>query len=110
MKKSCLFGILILYELSTTSILFAQHSQPDTIKALKVENSLTLDGILDEPAWTEAEHISNFTQRELNENAPATEGTEVAVLYNRTELYIGIWCFDAEPDKIAAQKMKWDFE
>jgi hypothetical protein len=90
--------------------LFAQHSQPDTLKALKIESPIKLDGLLDEPAWAKEQHISNFTQRELEENAPATERTEVAVLYNATDLYIGVWCFDREPDKIVAQRMKWDFD
>jgi len=90
--------------------LFAQHNQPDTIRTLKIDTAIQLNGVLDEPAWTKAQRISNFTQHELNENDPATERTEVAVLYNRTELYIGVWCFDDEPDKIVADKMAWDFE
>jgi Domain of unknown function (DUF5916)/Carbohydrate family 9 binding domain-like len=110
MKKTCFFGFIILCGLPAPSVLLAQHSQTETLQALKIESPIRLDGVLDEPAWAIAQHISNFTQRELNENAPATERTEVAVLYSQTELYIGVWCFDAEPDKIAAQKMKWDFE
>ncbi len=89
---------------------FAQRSQPDSLMALKIDSAIELDGVLGESAWARAPHISNFTQRELDENAPATERTEVAVLYNRTELYIGVWCFDAEADKIVAQKMSWDFD
>jgi hypothetical protein len=88
----------------------AQHSQPDTLKAVKADSAIKLDGVLDEPEWAKAPRISNFTQRELNENAPATERTEVAVLFTKTDLFIGVWCFDSEPDKIIAQKMKWDFE
>jgi hypothetical protein len=103
-------GLTVLVILSGAWPLFAQHGQPDVLKALKIESPIKLDGVLDEPAWAKAQPISNFTQRELNENAPVTERTEVAVLYNRTELYIGVWCFDSEPDKIVAQKMKWDFE
>jgi hypothetical protein len=110
MGKRILFELAVFAGLSAAVSLYAQHSQPEAIKALKVETAIKLDGVLDEPAWAQAPRISNFTQRELNENAPATERTEVAVLYNRTELYIGVWCFDSEPDKIVAQKMKWDFE
>lgn len=101
---------LVLSGLSATPVLLAQHSPPDTIKALKIETTIKLDGVLDEPEWATAQHIFNFTQRELNENSPATERTEVAILFSQTELYIGVWCFDGEPDKIIAQKMKWDFE
>ncbi len=54
-------------------------------------------------------HISNFTQRELNVNEPATERTEVAVVYTSKTLYIGFWGYDHEPDKLVAREMKRDF-
>ncbi len=103
-------GLAVLILLFGVSPLGAQRSRPDAVKALKIEFPIKLDGILDEPEWAKAQHISNFAQRELALNAPPTEKTEVAVLYSRTELYIGVWCFDSEPDKIIAHKMKWDFE
>jgi hypothetical protein len=103
-------GLMVLIILSGAWPLEAQHSQPDVLKALKIESAIKLDGILDEPDWAKAQSISNFTQRELSENTPVTERTEVAVLYNQTELYIGVWCFDSEPSRIIAQKMKWDFD
>ena len=102
--------VLGLWILCAAVPFYGQHSQPDTLKAHKTEAAINLDGVLDEADWAKAPRISNFTQRELNENQLATEKTEVAVLYSQTELYIGVWCFDSEPDKIIAQKMKWDFE
>jgi hypothetical protein len=89
---------------------FGQRSQPEILTAVKTAGEIKLDGALDESDWTKAPRISNFTQRELNENAPATEKTEVAVLFSPGDLYIGVWCFDSEPDRIIAQKMKWDFD
>jgi len=89
---------------------FAQRSSPDRLKAVHTASPVNLDGALDEEDWTKAPRISNFTQRELEENMPATEKTEVAVLYTKTELYIGVWCYDSEPEKIIAQKMSWDFD
>jgi len=82
----------------------AQTSIPDKLQALRVESFIKLDGILDEEAWAKAPRISNFTQRELVENSPATERTEVAVVYNGKELYIGVWGFDSQPDQIFVQK------
>ena len=105
MKKA--LSLLILAALAVP--LAAQRSVPDTLKAFKTAGTIKLDGILDEADWAKAPRISNFTQRELNENAPATERTEVAVLFTATEMFIGVWCYDAEPDKIVAQQMKWDF-
>jgi hypothetical protein len=89
---------------------FAQHSTPDVLRAMHIDTPIKLDGVLDEDAWAKAPRISNFTERELEEGKPATEKTEVAVLYNKTDLYIGVWCFDSRPDEIVAQKMSWDFD
>jgi hypothetical protein len=88
---------------------YAQHSKPDTLKAYYFEGRIKLDGKLDESCWKEALPIKNFTQREQHEGEPATEKTRIAVVFNSTHVYFGIWCFDSEPDKISAQKMARDF-
>ena len=106
MIKQYLIFILILI-LST--ILFGQYSKPDTIVAMYCEEQIKLDGQLIEPCWQNAIAIENFTQREQNEGAPATEKTKIAVVYNTHEIYFGIWCFDRESDKISAQQMARDF-
>ncbi len=54
-------------------------------------------------------HITNFTQRELNVNQPVTEKTEVALVYTEKNLFIGVWCYDSEPDRIIAKEFKRDF-
>ncbi len=46
----------------------------------------------------------------MHEGQAASERTEVAILYDKENLYIGVWCYDNEPDKIIAQKMKRDFD
>jgi hypothetical protein len=102
--------LLFLLVLLAPDFLRGQTSQPEAIRALKIETGIKLDGVLDEPGWARAQPISNFTQRELDEGAPATERTEVAVLYTQTDLYFGIWCYDSDPSRIVAQTMKWDFD
>lgn len=89
---------------------YAQVSQPNAIHALFTTQSIKVDGDLCEPVWRQTEHISNFTQRELNEGQAVTMRTEVAIVYDKLNLYIGVWCYDSEPDKIVAQKMKRDFD
>jgi hypothetical protein len=102
--------LALAFALGAVSPLLAQRSQPDSLRALKIAGPIKLDGVLDEPDWLKADKISNFTQRELAENMPATERTEIAVLYTKADLYVGFWCFDSEPDRIIAQQMKWDFD
>ena len=102
--------ILIFIIFSRVIISSAQTSNPDTTFAYFTPDPILLDGNLDEPVWQQAIHISNFTQRELNVNEPATERTEVAVVYTSKTLYIGFWGYDSEPDKLVAREMKRDFK
>lgn len=81
MKASFIVSFVFL-SLVCAGTLFAQQHDPNTLRALPVNTKISLDGKLSEPAWSQAMHISNFVQRELNEGAPATERTEVAVLYD----------------------------
>lgn len=87
----------------------AQISEPSTIPALEIQEVIRIDGRLDEGAWSQAAHISNFTQRELDFGSPVTERTEVAILFDRNSLYIGFWGYDREPEKILASRMQRDF-
>lgn len=104
--KACYSAILLLF----TVVVWAQVSTPRVIHAGFSAAPLQLDGNLSEPDWRKAEHISNFTQRELKAGEAATERTEVAVIFTNDNLYIGVWCYDREPGKIMAQKMKRDFD
>ena len=71
-------------------------------------DAVRVDGLLDEPAWQSARVATGFRQREPAEGARATERTEVRVLYDRNNLYIGIYAFDSEPGFIIARQLKRD--
>ena len=88
---------------------YSQVSKPDTISAYKIDYSINLDGVLDDECWSKSQLISNFTQRELINGQPVTEKTHAAIVYNSNNLYIGIWCYDSEPEKITAKYFKRDF-
>lgn len=107
--KSQVVKIVSLLLFPFHQILFAQTSVPNTLTALHIATKVQVDGVLDEPGWSQARKVSNFTQRELEEGQPATEKTEVAVLYDKNNLYIGLWAYDLDSEKIVAQEMKHDF-
>jgi hypothetical protein len=83
-------------------------SSEERITALSAESPIHLDGALSEPAWKSAVPVSGFTQRELVEGASPTERTEVRILYDRENLYIGVTCYDSEPSRIMRRELKWD--
>jgi len=90
--------------------LFAQHSTPDTLRAYRISEKMKFDGNLSEEFWQKAQHISNFTQRDLNYGEPVSEHTEVAVAYDNNTLYLGIWCYQKDASKIVAKNMNRDFD
>jgi hypothetical protein len=78
------------------------------IKAVRTTEEIRIDGMLNETAWNQAATASGFRQQEPREGAPATEETEVRVLYDDRHLYVGIRALDSEPDKINARELTRD--
>ena len=71
----------------------------------RVDEPLTLDARLDEEAWARAAVLDSFTQVDPVNGSPPTERTEVRLLYDADTLYLGVRCFDSEPDLIVARSM-----
>ena len=79
-----------------------------SITALRVEQPPVIDGVMDDGAWQKAPVAGDFVQDEPGDGVPMTERTEFRVLYDARALYIGIWCYDSEPEKILARGMTRD--
>ena len=56
--------------------------------ATRTTAGLEIDGRLDEAAWTAARPVTGFIQRDPLEGEPATEPTEVRILYDDVALYV----------------------
>jgi hypothetical protein len=67
-----------------------------------------IDGKVTDPAWLAVEPYSNFIQTDPIEGAPASERTEVRVLFDKTNLYISVIAFDSEPAKIVVTQSRRD--
>lgn len=76
-----------------------------TINAYRLSGAveIIIDGQLNEPAWWKAEHKGNLLEKEPFPLIPMSEETEFAILYDEENLYIGVWCWDSEPNKIIQQ-------
>jgi len=62
---------------------------PPVAQAAPRVGPITIDGRIDEAAWAAATPITNFTQSQPQEGQPATQRTEIRVLYDDEALYIG---------------------
>jgi hypothetical protein len=81
---------------------------PQHIEAKRTDQAPSVDGVLDEPVWREAAIVDSFTQQEPSDGAPASERTEVLVLYDAEHLYIGLHAFDSDPSGVIATEMRRD--
>ena len=98
-------NVLVAGRLVTAPVIMDEEK---TITAYAVDTPIKIDGILNEPSWKDAVPAVGFIQRELVEGAPATERTEVKILYDLDNIYIGVMCYDSEPDNIIHNAMSRD--
>ncbi len=78
------------------------------LSAKKTSVPPVIDGNLDEAAWAGVEPITDFVQTEPTEGLPATEQTEVRLLYDDKMIYIGVICHDADPSRIVTTDSRRD--
>ena len=105
-----------------TAALFAQNSEsgpanggsggtaPTVATAIEVAESPTVDGRLDEAVWQQAGAMTGFTQRVPFDGQPASERTEVRVIFDDDALYVGVWAFDSQADAITYGERIRDYE
>jgi hypothetical protein len=67
-----------------------------------------MDGSLNDPAWASAPPIADLRQKEPLETQPATEKTEIRILYDSRHIYFGIHCYDSNPAGIVATQLRRD--
>ena len=79
-----------------------------TMRAVRLEEGLVLDGRLDERVYTAVPSASAFVQQEPHEGELATEQTEVWVFFDDRNVYVAARCWDSQPDRIVANEMRRD--
>jgi hypothetical protein len=78
------------------------------IRAVRVESPPRIDGLLNDPAWSAALPFSAFRTAEPLPDGVPSERTELRVLSDGDNLYLGVFCADREPERIAARTMAHD--
>jgi len=76
--------------------------------AVRTDHPPKLDGTLNDPLWISTPVIADFRQREPLETQPATEKTEVRILFDSKHIYFGIYCHDDRPKDIVSTQLRRD--
>ena len=86
------------------------RSAPDnvTVRAVRLDAPLSIDGRLDEGVYTTVPPISDFIQQEPQEGQPATEKTEAWILFDGTNIYISARMWDSHPEREIANELRRD--
>lgn len=65
------------------------------------DSAITVDAVLDEPAWSSAARLVGFSQYAPSDGRPALNDTEILVWYSATAIHFGIKAH-AEPGSVRA--------
>jgi hypothetical protein len=84
--------------------------QNDNFKATasQIDGEILIDGLLDDQLWQNAQPVTGFIQFQPHRGDPASEKTEVRILYNDRWIYFGFLCYDTDPSKIVYGTSKRD--
>ena len=79
-----------------------------TMRAVRVSQPLKIDGRLDEEVYGAVLAAGDFIQQEPTEGEPATEKTEIWVLFDNENLYVSARCWDDHPERWVLTELRRD--
>ena len=111
-SRSLLITALLL---ASAPSAWAQQAAPEngdrrSVTAFRMTDghSIELDGRLDDAVWASAVPAANFIQIDPANGRPATEPTEVRIVFDSDTLYMGVTAYDSEPDKLLGFQRRRD--
>ncbi|MFT5877844.1 MAG: hypothetical protein ACI8SA_001709 [Dokdonia sp.] len=99
MKYSLLIPIILITCTTLAQNIFEPPIDKLSVSALYTETEINIDGTLSEDTWNKAVALTDFVQVEPNQGEKSAFKTNVKVLYDERNLYIGVYCEDLEGNK-----------
>ena len=124
--RSCWVGVAALVGLATVVLVsppaLAQQGAVDVAaerelttagfplaRAFLVEGAPEIDGdVLGEATWDDIVPVTGFLQNTPDEGQPASERTEVRIIYTEDTVYFGIVCYVSDPSTIIVSDSRRD--
>jgi hypothetical protein len=82
-------------------VVYSGRARRIDVRAPRLNDTVTVDGALDEPVWQRASVLTDFTSYSPVDGRPAQDAIEVRVWYAPDALYVGIRAF-APPGTVRA--------
>ena len=110
LRMAILGGLFLLAAVWNTAFPQQPGTPPSSRSAVvtAINSAIVIDGVLDEAPWRRSPKIGELVQRIPRAGTKPTERTEVTLLYDRNNLYIGVMCYDSEPQRVLASQMARD--
>ncbi len=90
--------------------IISAHDDPNanvpSIRAVRADSPVTLDGVLDEPFWQEADAGTGFIEKRSQK--PVKDQTFIRAAYNDEYLFIAVECMDEAVEEIVAVERRDD--
>ena len=94
--------LLALLQAPDTGPVYDGRLKQVEIRIPRVEATVAIDGVLDEPVWRGAGRLIGFTQYRPIDSRPATDSTEALVWYAPDAIYFGIRAYEAHGNVVRA--------
>jgi hypothetical protein len=92
-----ILNLALSQDKSAEKYVIAAHRVPN--------NSILLDGMLDEEGWQKADSCTRLIQCEPVFNVPCTENTTVKILYDDENIYVGVICYYQDMRDLVARQL-----
>jgi hypothetical protein len=79
-----------------------------TVRATRTDVPIRIDGRLDEPMYATVRVMSDFIQTDPQPGQPATEKTDVWLMFDDAHIYVSVRCWETQPDRRVANEMRRD--
>ncbi len=79
-----------------------------TVRVTRIQQPVTIDGLLDEAVYRDVRSFGDFIQQEPNAGAPSTERSEVWVFFDQDHVYVSARLWKSNPDDLIANEMRRD--
>lgn len=103
LQRVLLFWLVLAFSIPSLAV-----AQTKSLEVRRTDLAIKIDGVLDDPAWSDAVVTDDFGQVNPIEGGVPSERTVLRVLQDGEVLYFAIRMEDAEPEKLITKQMVLD--